>query len=104
MELVPVVVTRTPGQEKDMDRRKHGIELVACAGHRDCRCFDNSKPDGYDGGRCSCGSAWFQLADGLERGLFTVDNSGMVTGFSGQAVCAECATPWTPPRTRFSVV
>ena len=57
-------------------------------------------PD-YDGGTCHCGSAWFDLAD---DGKFTVDQRGIVTGYSGTPVCAECGDPWTPPRERLRVV
>lgn len=61
-------------------------------------------PD-YDGGTCSCGSAWFDLADDNgQKGKFTVDLRGIVTGYSGTPVCADCGERWTPPRERLRVV
>lgn len=65
-----------------------------------------SDDGGYDGATCSCGSSWFRIVpnDGEDQAAFSLDDRGIVTGYSGKPVCAECSEPWQPPRERLRVV
>ena len=64
--------------------------------------------DTYDGATCACGSAWFQLVGdgGTEgtAGLVALDERGVIIGYAGQLVCAECARPWQSGRERLRAV
>lgn len=51
---------------------------------------------------CPCGSGWFvlrgrptdpQIAD---NGAVAMSASGMITGYIGEPICAECGEPWAP--------